>query len=155
MCLLAGKMKLQYKNSKSFSVSLRLQAVEAAFKQSGVIRAFDLKSLLGIAGAFANQPLPENDFVAIITNAGFNSFFFVYFILLLPRVTQVAQELWLVIVSKKMDLSWPSSPKNPRSSCVPCSLLRRISKTQSTFSEMHVRVGHGRRRGIGHQTTPQ
>jgi len=46
------------------------RAYEAAFKQAGVIRANSLGHLFDLAVAFANQPLPRNDQVAIITNAG-------------------------------------------------------------------------------------
>jgi acetyl coenzyme A synthetase (ADP forming)-like protein len=46
------------------------QAYEAAFKQSGIIRARSVGDLFDLAIAFARQPLPPNDQVAIITNAG-------------------------------------------------------------------------------------
>jgi acetyl coenzyme A synthetase (ADP forming)-like protein len=46
------------------------RAYEAAFKQAGVIRAGSVGSLFDLAVALARQPLPCNDRVAIITNAG-------------------------------------------------------------------------------------
>ena len=46
------------------------QAYDAAFRQTGVIRAKTIKDLFNMATAFANQPLPEGDNVVIITNAG-------------------------------------------------------------------------------------
>lgn len=45
-------------------------AFDAAFKQSGVIRAYSVGELFDYALAFANQPLPEDPNVAIITNSG-------------------------------------------------------------------------------------
>ncbi len=46
------------------------KAYEAAFKQTGVIRARTVKDLFNLATAFAHQPLPEGKNIAIITNAG-------------------------------------------------------------------------------------
>ena len=46
------------------------RAYEAAFKQAGVIRASSIGHLFDLAVAFSRQPLPRNDQVAIITNAG-------------------------------------------------------------------------------------
>ena len=45
-------------------------AYGAAFKRSGVIRADTFEALFDYATAFAMQPLPKGDHVAIITNAG-------------------------------------------------------------------------------------
>jgi acetyltransferase len=45
-------------------------AYEAAFRQSGVIRARSVQELFDYSVAFARQPLPANDRVAIVTNAG-------------------------------------------------------------------------------------
>jgi acetyl coenzyme A synthetase (ADP forming)-like protein len=45
-------------------------AFEAAFKQSGVIRARTIEELFNYALAFAYQPLPQGPNLAIITNAG-------------------------------------------------------------------------------------
>jgi acetyl coenzyme A synthetase (ADP forming)-like protein len=45
-------------------------AYGAAFKQAGVIRAETFEELFDYATAFAMQPLPEGNRVAIITNAG-------------------------------------------------------------------------------------
>jgi acetyl coenzyme A synthetase (ADP forming)-like protein len=46
------------------------RAYEAAFRQSGVIRALSLQELFDYSVAFARQPLLPNDRIAIITNAG-------------------------------------------------------------------------------------
>jgi len=45
-------------------------AYGAAFKRAGLIRAQDFETLFDCATAFAMQPLPKGDRVAIITNAG-------------------------------------------------------------------------------------
>ncbi len=42
----------------------------AAFKQAGIIRCGNIEEMFNIAIAFAYQPLPESNKVAIITNAG-------------------------------------------------------------------------------------
>ena len=46
------------------------RAYEAAFKQAGVIRAGSVGDLFDLSIALARQPLPRNERVAIITNAG-------------------------------------------------------------------------------------
>ncbi len=46
------------------------KAYDAAFKQSGIIRADTIKELFNYGRAFSYQPLPEGKRVAIITNAG-------------------------------------------------------------------------------------
>jgi acetyl coenzyme A synthetase (ADP forming)-like protein len=46
------------------------KAYDAAYKQSGVVRAGSVQDLFDYALAFARQPLPENDAVAVVTNAG-------------------------------------------------------------------------------------
>ncbi len=46
------------------------RAYEAAFKQAGVLRADSVGDLFDLSIALARQPLPRNDHVAIITNAG-------------------------------------------------------------------------------------
>jgi acetyl coenzyme A synthetase (ADP forming)-like protein len=46
------------------------RAYEAAFKQAGLIRATSVGHLFDLAIALARQPLPRNDQVAVITNAG-------------------------------------------------------------------------------------
>lgn len=43
---------------------------DAAFKQSGIIRTYGPQDLFDVARALANQPLPNGDRVAIITNGG-------------------------------------------------------------------------------------
>ncbi len=45
-------------------------AVDALFKQAGVIRAETLEELFEISTLFANQPLPKGKRVAVLTNAG-------------------------------------------------------------------------------------
>lgn len=45
-------------------------AYEAAFRQSGIIRARGTEELFGIAQAFAGQPLPKGPGLAIVSNAG-------------------------------------------------------------------------------------
>ncbi len=45
-------------------------AVDALFKQAGVIRAETLEELFELSTLFANQPLPTGRRVAVITNAG-------------------------------------------------------------------------------------
>ncbi len=46
------------------------RAFEAAFKQTGVIRARSVAELFNYALAFANQPLPKGPNLAIVTNSG-------------------------------------------------------------------------------------
>ena len=46
------------------------KAYDAAFKQTGVIRAKTIKDLFNFAIAFAHQPLPKGNKIVIITNAG-------------------------------------------------------------------------------------
>ncbi len=46
------------------------RAYEAAFRQSGVLRAETMNVLFDMARAFSTQPLPENSRVAIVTNSG-------------------------------------------------------------------------------------
>jgi acetyl coenzyme A synthetase (ADP forming)-like protein len=46
------------------------RAYEAAFHQAGVLRANSIQDLFDLAIAFARQPLPLNDRVVIVTNAG-------------------------------------------------------------------------------------
>lgn len=46
------------------------RAVEALFRQAGVIRAETLEELFDIASILANQPLPADKRIAIVTNAG-------------------------------------------------------------------------------------
>jgi acyl-CoA synthetase (NDP forming) len=45
-------------------------ATEAVMAQSGVIRAQTVEELFDLAMAFSNQPLPQGNRVAIVTNAG-------------------------------------------------------------------------------------
>ena len=46
------------------------RAVDALFRQAGVIRADTLDELFGVAAVLTNQPLPAGNRVAIVTNAG-------------------------------------------------------------------------------------
>ncbi|MBE7551328.1 MAG: acetate--CoA ligase family protein [Anaerolineales bacterium] len=46
------------------------RAYEAAFKQAGVLRANSISDLFDLAVAFARQPLPRGNQIAIVTNAG-------------------------------------------------------------------------------------
>ena len=46
------------------------RAYEAAFKQTGIIRAASIEQLFDFSVALARQPLPKNEAVAIVTNAG-------------------------------------------------------------------------------------
>jgi acetate---CoA ligase (ADP-forming) len=46
------------------------RAVDALFRQAGVIRADTLDELFGVATVLTNQPLPRGNRVAIVTNAG-------------------------------------------------------------------------------------
>lgn len=46
------------------------RAYESAFHQAGILRAHSVEELLDTAMAFARQPLPPNDQVAVVTNAG-------------------------------------------------------------------------------------
>ncbi|MDL2291056.1 acetate--CoA ligase family protein [Desulfovibrio sp. OttesenSCG-928-F20] len=45
-------------------------AYEAAFRQTGIIRAASMEELFAMAQAFAVQPLPKGPGIAIVTNAG-------------------------------------------------------------------------------------
>jgi acetyltransferase len=57
-------------SSHTGALAGRESAFDAAFKQSGIIRAHTINELFNYAIAFANQPLPEGANVAIITNSG-------------------------------------------------------------------------------------
>lgn len=46
------------------------RAFQAAFEQSGIIRAVSVEDLFDYALSFAGQPIPEGSSIAIITNAG-------------------------------------------------------------------------------------
>lgn len=68
----AGVTKAGVKAASSHTGSLAGAdiAYGAAFKRSGVVRADTFEALFDCATAFAMQPLPKGDHVAIITNAG-------------------------------------------------------------------------------------
>ncbi|MBN1298308.1 MAG: acetate--CoA ligase family protein [Actinobacteria bacterium] len=57
-------------SSHTGTLSGSSKAYEAAFKQTGIIRAKTVKDLFNLATAFAHQPLPEGRNIAIVTNAG-------------------------------------------------------------------------------------
>jgi acetyltransferase len=57
-------------SSHTGALSGREAAFDAAFKQSGVIRAHSFAELFNFALAFANQPLPHGPNIAIVTNSG-------------------------------------------------------------------------------------
>jgi acetate---CoA ligase (ADP-forming) len=57
-------------SSHTGALAGREAAFDAAFRQSGVIRAHTINELFNYALAFANQPLPHGPNVAIITNSG-------------------------------------------------------------------------------------
>jgi acetate---CoA ligase (ADP-forming) len=57
-------------SSHTGALAGREAAFDAAFKQSGIIRAHTLNELFNFAIAFANQPVPRGPNVAIITNSG-------------------------------------------------------------------------------------
>lgn len=70
--LKAGTTKAGAKAASSHTGSLAGAdiAYGAAFKQAGIVRAETFEELLDYATAFAMQPLPRGNRVAIITNAG-------------------------------------------------------------------------------------
>jgi acetyltransferase len=57
-------------SSHTGALAGREAAFDAAFKQSGIIRAHTLNELFNFAIAFAHQPLPRGPNVAVITNSG-------------------------------------------------------------------------------------
>jgi len=57
-------------SSHTGALAGREAAFDAAFKQSGVIRAHSIGELINYALAFANQPLPQGPNVILITNSG-------------------------------------------------------------------------------------
>lgn len=46
------------------------QAYETAFRQAGILRADTMEELFNLAMAFAQQPIPTGERVAVVTNAG-------------------------------------------------------------------------------------
>jgi acetyl coenzyme A synthetase (ADP forming)-like protein len=57
-------------SSHTGALAGREATFDAAFRQSGVIRAYTLKDIFNFALAFASQPLPKGPHMAIITNSG-------------------------------------------------------------------------------------
>ncbi len=56
--------------SHTGSLAGKDEIYDEAFKQSGIIRTYGPQDLFDVARAMANQPLPEGDRVAIVTNGG-------------------------------------------------------------------------------------
>jgi len=84
---------------------------EAAFKQAGVIRAYDVEEMFDIARAFAQQPLPRGENTIIITNGG------VVGVLATDaaelsgvKLVEPSQQLMNAF---KQAMPWFGSPKNP------------------------------------------
>jgi len=57
-------------SSHTGSIAGSEAAFDAAFKQSGIIRASSVQDLFDYASAFSSQPLPMGNKIAILTNAG-------------------------------------------------------------------------------------
>ncbi|MCU0821593.1 MAG: CoA-binding protein [Spirochaetes bacterium] len=56
--------------SHTAAITVEDKVVDAAFRQSGVIRAEGIEELLDLAWAFAEQPLPAGDRMAIVSVSG-------------------------------------------------------------------------------------
>jgi acetyl coenzyme A synthetase (ADP forming)-like protein len=65
-----GKAGARAASSHTAALASREVAVDALFRQTGVIRLETLEEMFDLANAFANQPLPQGKRVAILTNAG-------------------------------------------------------------------------------------
>ena len=57
-------------SSHTGALSGREAAFDAAFKQSGIIRAYSVAELFNYALAFADQPLPQGPNIVVVTNSG-------------------------------------------------------------------------------------
>ena len=57
-------------SSHTGSIAGSETAFEAAFRQAGIMRARTVEELFDYAVAFANQPLPKGNGIAVLTNAG-------------------------------------------------------------------------------------
>jgi len=57
-------------SSHTGSIAGRDVSYNSAFKQSGVLRANSIEELFDYAMVFSTQPVPRNDRIAIVTNAG-------------------------------------------------------------------------------------
>lgn len=68
----AGRTKAGSRAAGSHTAALAANevAVEALFRQTGILRAETLEDMLDLATALAHQPLPEGRRVAVLTNAG-------------------------------------------------------------------------------------
>jgi acetyl coenzyme A synthetase (ADP forming)-like protein len=72
LALKAGSTRAGARAASSHTAALASSdaAVEALFRQAGVIRADTLEELVDAAALFSSQPLPRGRRVAIVTNAG-------------------------------------------------------------------------------------
>jgi len=57
-------------SSHTAALSAPDEIYNGAFKQAGIIRAYSVEEMLDFSLAFANQPLPKGNRVAILTNSG-------------------------------------------------------------------------------------
>lgn len=57
-------------SSHTGALVTREVATDSLFEQCGVVRVTSIEELFDVSSALANQPLPEGDRVAIVTNAG-------------------------------------------------------------------------------------
>ena len=65
-----SKAGAQAASSHTGALAGSMRAYDAAFQQSGVLRAESMNELFDLARAFSTQPIPEGPRVAIVTNAG-------------------------------------------------------------------------------------
>ncbi|WFO75060.1 acetate--CoA ligase [Desulfurococcaceae archaeon MEX13E-LK6-19] len=87
------------------------QVYTAAFKQTGILRAYTVEEMFDWARAFANQPIPRGDRTIIITNGGGVG----------VMATDAAEDydVPLVVPSEELKsklreaMPWFGSPKNP------------------------------------------
>jgi acyl-CoA synthetase (NDP forming) len=72
VALKAGKTRAGSRSAHSHTAALaaRDSAVDAVFRQTGIIRVDTLEDLLDLAAAMSMQPLPRSPRVAVLTNAG-------------------------------------------------------------------------------------
>ena len=84
---------------------------DAAFKQSGIIRAYTVEEMFDIARAFAQQPLPRGDKTIIITNGGGVG------VLATDAAemsgVKLVEPSQALIEAFKQTMPWFGSPKNP------------------------------------------
>jgi acetyl coenzyme A synthetase (ADP forming)-like protein len=72
LAMKGGRSRLGQRAASSHTAALAgsSAAVDALFRQAGVIRADSLEELLDVAALLSSQPLPRGRRVAIVTNAG-------------------------------------------------------------------------------------